>query len=321
MGARRIVRRRRGGVARPDKGRRPRCSSASGDTVVPSNGAQAPTSTGDAIAQPDGEEVAAESVSKLSKRRHRRALASAAATPTETGDARAPAEPIDIFEELAQLPEPEPLSLDDPADPDIFSPPPGDAQALHEWPAFESDPDDEVVDVEISGKSYTSPWDVLGSNDAHSQPVFTAEHDWRYESSSGDATDTVAGADPWEPVSLVAHAATEWSDAVSSLPRSPAEPSAFDDHVHHGSVTQIREPDPEPQSAAASIAAPWEVSEPDPLPTPSDPDETGPGDGDDEFPVITWRPQLERTLASAVEGPVLRVVEPEREPNASPSSS
>ena len=155
-----------------------------GNALVPANGPQPVASTiGDVVAQlRRGQEVVPPPVPAESRRRRRpRAIATAPepvveATPApwpdqvdsyeavhwpddasipspSASETRGPAEPVDVFEELARLPDPEPLPASTTAGPDFFgrmadpeTPPfvTDDAPAAPpfvEWPAFEADND------------------------------------------------------------------------------------------------------------------------------------------------------------------------------------
>ena len=281
-----------------------------GNALVPATGPQLISSTiEDAVAQlRRSHDVAAPSVPAVSRRRRPRALGAAdepapeAAQPTQSewpieridpfdavqwpGDEsiaspsattpHAPAEPIDVFEELARLPEPVPFPSNDRDAEDMFGPRPDltppptgavedvDSQTFDEWPAFESDyeqnaldesdaepvlvemaqsavadltsaADAPPIDVAMRGESFNSPWDSLRSSEALSTPVesesaFGSGSDWSYESPAEVTTEPVPDTYAWRPVAPTSNGDAQWFDESSAVATPDTDPEAFEVH-------------------------------------------------------------------------------------------
>ncbi len=278
-----------------------------GTALVPAIGPQpVPSTIEDTVAQlRRGLDAPAPSVPEKSRRRRPRALGAAdAATEEPTLPAQsawpveridpfdavqwpgdeaisspsttmphAPAEPIDVFKELARLAEPLP-STDPGADgmfvqPQDLTPPTdavnhADAQSFDEWPAFESDYDEDAfdqadsetelvempqnagadltsaadappIDVAMRGELFNSPWDSLRSSEALSMPVDAesvaeAADDWDYEPANVSSEQVFDG-DAWEPASPSSNGNTQWFDETPAVANPDTDPTAFDVHV------------------------------------------------------------------------------------------
>ena len=134
--------------------------------------------------------------------------------------ANGPAEPIDVFQELAALPDPEPLPALHAAGHDIFGrmadpgtpwgltdEAPG-ASPFAEWPAFGAENEDDAFDA-LRGASTVSPWDALRGTDARS----------------------IDRADIWETANVAASASAQWFDDVSSVAAVDTAPEASVSHI------------------------------------------------------------------------------------------
>ena len=245
-----------------------------GNALVPANGPQPVASTiGDVVAQlRRGQEVVPPPVPAESRRRRRpRAIATAPepvveATPApwpdqvdsyeavdwpddasipspSASETRGPAEPVDVFEELARLPDPEPLPASTTAGPDFFgrmadpeTPPfvTDDAPAAPpfvEWPAFEAD-NDADADALTFDESDGEPVLVEMPQDAGPDLTTAADAppinvEMRGESSISP-WDALRGSDPLSTVDA-SESAFETHDDWSYAPPSQAAAETLDD--------------------------------------------------------------------------------------------
>jgi transcriptional regulator with XRE-family HTH domain len=262
-------------------------SAVSSSTPAPV-AAPMPSTIEDTVAQlRRSQEVAAPSVPAVSGRRRPRALGAANETPGAPAEADwpieridpldavqwpmdatipsptasvspSPAEPVDVFEELARLPEPAPLPIDDATDPDPFAslpafltpPPPGavedvDTEPYDEWPTFESEfePDElhdasdaEPVLVEMptatadfadsTSAADAPPIDVAARVESFDSPWDTLRDTHGYDTPLVSPDDTtLADAELDAPY--------DWcGDALSATaPTSDSDPASFQVHT------------------------------------------------------------------------------------------